>query len=156
MKPENENDNYSLAYGQFVIPLVKAVQEQQQIIQQQQQQIDELKKMMENFANTLSTVASNKIALAVELSDNNTSALTQNVPNPFGAQTTITYDIPQNAGTAKIVFYNVSGQVIKTNNIITKGKGQLNVSAAGLSNGAYSYSLIIDGKIIDTKKMIKQ
>ena len=28
-KPENDNDHYSLAYAQFVVPLVKAVQEQQ-------------------------------------------------------------------------------------------------------------------------------
>ena len=49
-KPENDNDLYGLRYAEFVVPLVKAVQEQQTIIdtlQQQnahlQQQIDELK-----------------------------------------------------------------------------------------------------------------
>ena len=31
-KPANENDNYSIGYSLFVVPLVKAVQEQQQII----------------------------------------------------------------------------------------------------------------------------
>jgi trimeric autotransporter adhesin len=35
--PKNENDVYSLRYSEFVVPLVKAVQEQQQ-------QIDTLKK----------------------------------------------------------------------------------------------------------------
>lgn len=45
-KPENPDGLYALRYAEFVVPLVKAVQEQQQIIQQQQQQIDELIKEM--------------------------------------------------------------------------------------------------------------
>jgi predicted RNase H-like nuclease (RuvC/YqgF family) len=31
--PENEDQNYSVAYSQFVVPLVKAVQEQQRQIE---------------------------------------------------------------------------------------------------------------------------
>ncbi len=41
-KPENGEDYYGLRYSQFVVPLVKAVQEQQQIIEQQQQMINQL------------------------------------------------------------------------------------------------------------------
>ncbi len=41
--PKNENDVYSLRYAEFVVPLVKAVQEQQAIIKDLQKQIDELK-----------------------------------------------------------------------------------------------------------------
>jgi hypothetical protein len=33
--PKNENDHYSLSYSQFIMPLVKAVQEQQEMIEQQ-------------------------------------------------------------------------------------------------------------------------
>jgi hypothetical protein len=43
--PENENDYYGLRYSEFVVPLVKAVQEQQAIIQLQQEEIDKLKKL---------------------------------------------------------------------------------------------------------------
>ncbi|MDB5201337.1 MAG: hypothetical protein JWQ27_746 [Ferruginibacter sp.] len=39
-KPKNEHDLYSLSYALFVVPLVKAMQEQQAIIKMQQQQID--------------------------------------------------------------------------------------------------------------------
>ena len=46
-KPKNENDTYGLRYAEFVVPLVKSVQEQQQIIQKQQQQIDALIKEVE-------------------------------------------------------------------------------------------------------------
>jgi hypothetical protein len=47
--PKNQNDVYGLRYSEFVVPLVKAVQEQQTIIQNQQQQIDELKKELEGI-----------------------------------------------------------------------------------------------------------
>jgi len=38
--PKNENDYYGLRYAEFVVPLVKAVQEQQTIIDKQQTIID--------------------------------------------------------------------------------------------------------------------
>ncbi|HQW26005.1 MAG TPA: hypothetical protein PLV75_08600, partial [Saprospiraceae bacterium] len=42
--PTNETDNYSMGYAVFVVPLVKAVQEQQQIIEAQNQKIELLMK----------------------------------------------------------------------------------------------------------------
>jgi trimeric autotransporter adhesin len=52
--PENENETYSLSYAQFVVPLVKAMQEQEQKInaqkrqmEAQQKRIEQLEKMME-------------------------------------------------------------------------------------------------------------
>lgn len=54
IKPKTEQDHYSLSYDAFVVPLVKAVQEQQQIILQQdkklaslQAQLDELKRIVQ-------------------------------------------------------------------------------------------------------------
>jgi hypothetical protein len=45
--PINEHTPYSLSYAQFVVPLVKAVQEQQEIIEELRQEIKELKKSAE-------------------------------------------------------------------------------------------------------------
>lgn len=47
--PKNENDYYGLRYAEFVVPLVKAVQEQQAIIEDQQKQINELKEMVQKL-----------------------------------------------------------------------------------------------------------
>ncbi|GEM_PF-3011313 len=44
--PANDNDLYSLRYSEFVVPLVKAVQEQQQ-------EIADLKKLVERLQNQL-------------------------------------------------------------------------------------------------------
>ena len=93
---------------------------------------------------------------SVELSDADVVVLNQNQPNPFAEQTTITYSIPQNTGNAQILFYDVNGKQIKAVDITSKGKGQLLVYANDLTSGIYSYTLIVDGKIVDTKRMIKQ
>ncbi|MCY7422451.1 MAG: tail fiber domain-containing protein [Chitinophagaceae bacterium] len=44
-KPANAEQFYTLRYAEFVVPLVKAVQDQQAIITSQQKQIDDLKKI---------------------------------------------------------------------------------------------------------------
>lgn len=149
--PQNENDNYSIAYSQFVVPLVKAVQEQQKMIEDLQQQVKLLQQNQQNApAESLPAVS------AIELADNNAVVLNQNVPNPFAQQTSISYTIPVSANSAQILFYSMEGRLMKTANITTRGKGILNVFANDLSSGSYTYSLMIDGKIMNTKKLVKQ
>ena len=46
-KPQTADGLYGLRYSEFVVPLVKAVQEQQTIIENQNKKIDELIKRIE-------------------------------------------------------------------------------------------------------------
>lgn len=46
--PQNEHDHYALAYAEFVVPLVKAVQEQQAMIEEQRALIKQLQQRLEN------------------------------------------------------------------------------------------------------------
>lgn len=48
-KPKNEKDLYSLRYAEFVVPLVKGMQEQQELILKQQQMIEELAKRIDEL-----------------------------------------------------------------------------------------------------------
>ena len=82
------------------------------------------------------------------------AALYQNAPNPFSSSTTIGFNIPQNAENAKLVINNISGQILKEILIEDRGKGQIELLNNEMASGFYSYSLIINGKIIDSKKMI--
>ena len=50
-KPKNEKDLYSLRYADFVAPLVKAIQEQQQMINDLQKQLHVLMKRVEQLKN---------------------------------------------------------------------------------------------------------
>jgi hypothetical protein len=48
-KPKNEKDYYGLRYSEFVVPLVKAVQEQQVLIQNQAAQIEQQQKQLQEL-----------------------------------------------------------------------------------------------------------
>jgi hypothetical protein len=91
---------------------------------------------------------------SIELSSANSIILNQNDPNPFQEQTKITFNIPEDYKTAKLMFYDNNGKILKEVLINERGSGELIVYASNLSNGIYSYSLIADGKLIDTKRMV--
>jgi len=93
---------------------------------------------------------------AIQLSDGDAIVLDQNVPNPFAESTTITWQLPANVKEAKIIFTSPDGRVIREVELTARGFGELKVYTPELSQGMYSYSLIADGKTIDTKKMVKQ
>jgi len=46
-KPKNDNSHYGLRYAEFVVPLVKAVQEQQEMIEHQQLMIEALQQQID-------------------------------------------------------------------------------------------------------------
>jgi O-methyltransferase involved in polyketide biosynthesis len=46
VKPQNEKTPYSLAYAEFVVPLVKGMQEQQKQIEDLKQQVEDLKTLL--------------------------------------------------------------------------------------------------------------
>lgn len=143
----------SLNYMGFIAILTKGIQEQQAQIENQQAQIDELKEMVKSLANAGTPKEDN--SRAVNLSDKNVLVLNQNVPNPFAESTVITYNIPTDFTKAQLIFTTSEGKVINTVEVTTKGEGRLNVFANDLSSGMYSYTLVVDGKTIDTKKMVK-
>lgn len=108
-----------------------------------------------NPANKILDVGSNVIQ-RIELSNKKGIILNQNEPNPFSESTTIRFTIPEEVKEAKIIFTSISGSVINTATIIERGDGLLEVYSSELSKGLYNYTLIVDGKIISTMKMVKQ
>ncbi|MES2647622.1 MAG: tail fiber domain-containing protein [Bacteroidota bacterium] len=54
--PSGSRDHYSLAYSQFIMPLVKSVQEQQVIIESQKSDIDQLKEQVQMLIKTVETL----------------------------------------------------------------------------------------------------
>jgi hypothetical protein len=90
----------------------------------------------------------------VELATENLIILNQNDPNPFAEETDITYFLPETVNNAKMMFYDNTGRIIKAVELQGTGNGTLHVYASNLSSGIYVYALIVDGKVIDTKKMV--
>jgi hypothetical protein len=96
------------------------------------------------------------IGQSVELKNLNAIILDQNLPNPFAERTTITYTVPEEVTQAELVFYDMRGRIINQIEINERGQGKMTVYGENLQNGVYTYSLVADGILIDTKKMVKQ
>ncbi|MDO9001491.1 MAG: tail fiber domain-containing protein [Bacteroidota bacterium] len=154
-----------LEYQQIIPILIRAVQQleaksqkQDSIINLQNNLLTALTQSINNCCSNTSIRTTGIIGKQtnVELSDKDIIVLNQNSPNPFAESTIITYNIPIDFKVAQIIFNTTDGRIIKAVDIKEKGKGELNVYANDLTNGLYSYYLVIDGKVIDTKKLIKQ
>lgn len=80
--------------------------------------------------------------------------LKQNNPNPFTENTAIDYTLPETVQTASIYIYDMNGTQNQQIPLTERGESSVTVSGGMLSAGMYLYSLIADGKVIDTKRMI--
>lgn len=88
-------------------------------------------------------------------SDTENAVLYQNQPNPFANTTTIRYYLVEDASTAVMVFHDQYGREISSQVLTDTGYGQIEVNAENLASGIYTYSLMINGEVVATKKMIK-
>jgi hypothetical protein len=153
--PASPDGLYGLRYAEFVVPLVKAVQELSSMnddktkaiadlktqLADQQKQINELKAMIAGQNAASSVMAAG-------------ASLEQNMPNPFNGKTTIGYTLPGKFAAAQIAITDKSGSVVKQLNISGAGKGTVQVDASSLVSGSYHYCLYVDGKLIDSRPMV--
>lgn len=79
--------------------------------------------------------------------------LAQNTPNPFSDKTRIIYKLPQNMSNAQIIITDLSGKLFKTISL-NDCCGEVEVLAHDLSDGTLFYSLVANGKIFKTNKMV--
>ena len=138
-------------YTGMIPMLIAALQHSDSVINSLQQQINSIKTTCGYTAQCPTYKGTN--SSSVTLSDLQI-ILDQNAPNPFAEQTTITFTIPESVQDAKIIFYTNNGTILKTVVITDRGAGSILVYGSNLSEGLYSYTLVADGKPIDTKKMI--
>lgn len=156
--------------------LSEMVENQQTTIDSQQTTINDLNNRLTNLENCLSAllptlcqmnqsaVQANTPAaqeavrqnLQVTLSNRSTIILDQNVPNPFAEQTVINFSIPASVAKAQMHFYDGNGRLIQTLEIAERGLGAVTVFGSDLSSGTYTYTLVADGAVVATKKMMKQ
>ncbi len=128
--------------------LINAVKEQQTIIEELQQEIAELRDMVENGN---SRTGSSRQSLELK---GRTASLKQNTPNPFSARTLIEYYVPADTKKAEVKIYDSNGRLMQNESIRGTGEGNIQIEAGTIPAGTYNYSLIVDGKVIDTKQMV--
>jgi len=142
--PKNSGDVYGLRYSEFVVPLVKAVQELDSANKAKDQKIA----VLEERINKLEAGIINTNTLTL-----NSASLEQNTPNPVSSATTIRYHIPDNTTSAVINITTAEGKLIKVVQL-TGASGQVNLNTTMLASGTYNYTLIVDGNQIDTKRLV--
>jgi molybdopterin converting factor small subunit len=141
-------DYKAVNYDGFIPVLVKAVQELQTQNENQSKLIEELNEKIAMLSNNQTPTKQE-----TTLGDGNVILLDQNVPNPFSDKTVIAYNIPPQAQSAYIHFYTNDGKLIQKTLLTQKGRGEITVYANSLANGNYTYSLVVDGRTIDSKRM---
>lgn len=149
VKPASPDGLYSLTYSEFVVPLVKAVQELSKMndekdaaIKNLQQQIDEIKNAIKSSS------------LAQNNQTTNESQLSQNIPNPVKSSTTIHYTLPQKYAVAQLIITAQNGKNVQQYTLNAAGNGSVIVNAASLPTGVYTYSLYINNTLTASKQMI--
>jgi hypothetical protein len=111
------------------------------------QEIRELKLQLAELRSTLANSTS-----VGELSSTS-NVLYQNSPNPFNGETAIKYSINEMQTSAMIVIYDLNGRELQKYPV-QKGTGTVTVSIGTLVPGMYLYSLVVDGREVDTKRMV--
>lgn len=149
-KPETDKDNYSIAYDKLVVPLVKAVQELDQQKVALQQKVQMLEKQVQELMNK--SAGATGVPSTGPASDG--FAMDQNIPNPFSSETTISYNLPQQVGSAALLVYDLSGKQIASFPITEKGASSITLTSEKLAAGIYIYSIMADGRIMDSKRMV--
>lgn len=163
--------NYkSLNYQELIPLLIAGFNEQQSILSQKdsvihtlETRLSAIEACLDNFglcSNNAGNGNSQNRPLnntqTVTLENLKAIVLDQNVPNPFAESTVINYHIPQDITNAKLMFYDMNGRIINEVTINERGNGMLTVYGQNLESGIYTYSLLTDGKLVMTKKMVKK
>lgn len=163
-KPENENSFYGLRYAEFVVPLVKAVQEldaadknTDSLIQNQQAQIATLSQKITELEKLVAAQQTTNTDGIVNITIGETKSpalLGQNIPNPFENSTVIPFRIPKNCNDASIVITETStGRIVRAIPV-SCDETQLSIEAGLLSSGTYAYTLYVNSEAIATRQMV--
>jgi len=146
----------SVQYISLIPVLIAGIQEQQKMIEQQsqinadqQKQLEEQKHLIDALTQKVSgTTGLNSINVETGVQ------MSQNEPNPFTHETVVKYTLPQTISNAFMAVYDLTGKQITYFPINEKGASSLTITSEKLAAGIYIYSIVADGKVVDSKRMI--
>lgn len=134
---EEDNGYLSVNYVELIPLLIQSIKELKA-------EIDEL---------SSASITPRAATASDALSDLSRAILYQNAPNPFTDRTEIKFELPNNISSASVFIFNMQGALIKQIPVNSRQSG-ITVNGSELTAGMYLYSLIVDGKEVDTKRMI--
>jgi hypothetical protein len=166
-----EDSLLSVNYVGLIPFIVEALQNQQEgIIKKQIKlnkdslRIEKLKKRIDDLEAEIDTIKAHCCSGTTEKKSNPTGSLKvneapqaklyQNIPNPFTESTRIEYYLPEATSEARLYIYDMQGYQIENYYLSTFGEGSITIQGGSMQPGMYMYTLIADGREVDTKKMI--
>lgn len=145
-KPTTKDGLYGLRYDNFVVPLVKAVQELSKQNELLEQRIEQLEILLSTHG-----AGNNKL---IPVNSIPGASLEQNTPNPFSNTTAVNYILPAKYNSAQIFITDMSGKTIRQITLSGTGKGIVHIDASALAPGSYTCSLLVDNKPAGSRKML--
>jgi hypothetical protein len=164
--PKNENDLYGLRYNEFVVPLVKAVQELSAQDVKRKQEMEDLKTEVDELKSQIAELKSSRAILPAstdnELAKQSTSNsnenenvfLGQNIPNPFDQSTVIPLRLPADCRSAYVAISASSTERIVSLIQVACNQTFVTVESGSLPSGSYYYTLYVDQQPIGTKQLL--
>ncbi len=125
-------------------------------IDAQQKKIEELETSVKNLETALSQCCTSYSPSRGDVNNqliNDKPSLEQNNPNPFSTETNIQYYLPANS-TAVLKVMSLEGQEMLSQSITKTGYGQVRISGNSLAAGTYTYTLLVNGKAVESKIMV--
>ena len=135
---DDSSDIFTIDYTKIIPVLVEAIKELSA-------ELDDLKET-KNLKSANIDQTSNVL--------NETATLSQNIPNPFNTSTRIEMFIPTSVQKAVLCIYNLQGEQIDQIPVPERNNTAVTIEAYRFKAGMYLYSLIADGNLVDTKKMV--
>lgn len=140
---EDSEGNVSVNYIEMIPLLVQSINELNAKIEE-----------LENENLTLMSRGRNSYTNISEQYETQVISISQNNPNPFNERTSIEMNIPETTNKAMLFIYDMNGKKIKQIDVLERGDVEVVITSEGLEAGMYLYSLIADGKIVNTKRMV--
>lgn len=137
---EGQDGYLAVNYSELVPVLIRSIQELKQ-------ELDEVKGSGES---RMTRAAFNSDS---EFQPSTKNVLYQNTPNPFKEQTIIRFRLADNARDASICIFDMTGKMLKKLPI-SSGASSVSVNGWELGEGLFLYTLIVNGREIDTKRML--
>jgi hypothetical protein len=139
---DDSTDVYAIDYVKIIPVLVEAMKEQQV-------QIAELQAQLSGNGSKGKRTENEEEDVIIDATQ-----LILSKPNPFRDQTVVSFMISENTQDANLYIYDLQGTQVKSYPINQRGSGSITIQGNELKAGMYLYSLLVDGEIVGTEKMV--
>jgi len=168
---EDETGYLAVNYTGFIPIIVESLNEQQEVVDSLKKDNHNKQTKLDNLSSEIALLKEQMALLESKLTEccsgnkEKSAGLTaegndigvvlyQNKPNPFSGNTQVNFYLPEKVQDAILCVYDMNGVQLKCYPLSQRGEGSIVISGGELKAGMYMYSLIIDGQLVDTKRMV--